>query len=93
MKSIDCFKTLFRNSLYHIYNRGNEKEKIFFNKGNYISFLRRYNYYLSNCLDTFAYCLFPKHFHFLFKIKNDHILFINSSNLIQILKTQQCQNH
>lgn len=54
---------------YHIYNRGNNSEKIFFNQENYKFFLRRYNEYLSSCVETYAFCLLPNHFHFLIKVK------------------------
>ncbi|MEM6842901.1 MAG: transposase [Bacteroidota bacterium] len=57
----DCF--------YHIFNRGNNRENIFYNQENYRYFLRRYDQYLSNYLDTFCFCLLPNHFHLLVRIK------------------------
>jgi len=54
---------------YHIYNRGNNHEKLFYKKENYEYFLRKYNYYLSGYLDTFAFCLLPNHFHLLVRVK------------------------
>ncbi|MCF0050842.1 transposase [Dyadobacter sp. LJ53] len=54
---------------YHIYNRGNNTEKIFFQNRNYIHFLKRYDEYLSGYVDTYAYCLMPNHFHLLVRIK------------------------
>jgi putative transposase len=55
--------------IYHIFNRGNNKENIFLTRENYLFFLRRYKEYLHNYLDTYAYCLMPNHFHFLVKVK------------------------
>ena len=31
----------YRESIYHIYNRGNNKQKIFFEKKNYLFFLQK----------------------------------------------------
>ena len=60
---------LQEESFYHIYNRGNGSEKIFFQNRNHIHFLKKYNQYLSGYVDTYAYCLMPNHFHLLIKIK------------------------
>ena len=49
--------------LYHIYNRGNNKQKIFFNEGNYVYFLRKCHQYLKPVSEILAWCLMPNHFH------------------------------
>jgi hypothetical protein len=54
---------------YNILNRGNNSEKIFFKRENYEFFLRRYTEYVSDCIDTYAFCLMPNHFHFLVRVK------------------------
>jgi putative transposase len=54
---------------YHIYNRGNNRETLFYNNENYKFFLRRYNEYLSPFVETYAFCLMPNHFHFLIRVK------------------------
>jgi putative transposase len=59
------------NEYYHIYNRGNNKDDIFFIEDNYRFFLTKYDYYLSEYLTTYAFCLLPNHFHFFVKIKSD----------------------
>src|SRR5260221_10071635 len=53
------------NELYHIYNRGNNKQKIFFNPANYLFFLRKTRTFILPHCDILAYCLMPNHFHFL----------------------------
>ena len=58
------------DNFYHIYNRGNNHEKIFFLPKNYTYFLKKYREYLSEYVETYAYCLLPNHFHFLVKINN-----------------------
>lgn len=72
MKKIDYYLPLYKDKIYHIYNRVNGKEKLFYNDKNYCHFLRLYIKYLYDCLDTFAYCLMPNHFHFLVRIKNSN---------------------
>ncbi|WP_205944032.1 hypothetical protein [Pedobacter xixiisoli] len=50
---------------YHIYNRGNNKENIFFEEENYLFFLDRLKIYLIPHIDVFAYCLMPTIFIYL----------------------------
>ena len=54
---------------YHIYNRGNNREPIFFSDDNYRYFLKSYIDYIGPIADTFAYCLLPNHFHILIQVK------------------------
>ena len=63
---------IYANTFYHIYNRGNNYEKIFFNDNNYYYFLNKYDKYLSSVVETYAYCLIPNHFHLLIKTKDDY---------------------
>ncbi|HEX6983621.1 MAG TPA: transposase [Balneolaceae bacterium] len=60
------------NCFYHIYNRGNNKEKLFLNDDNYAFFLHKWEYYLSEYLDVWAYCLMPNHFHFLTEVNDQN---------------------
>ncbi len=49
---------------YHIYNRGVNRGKIFFEQENYRFFLRRMKEYLQpESVEVIAYCLMPNHFH------------------------------
>ncbi len=72
MKRIDYYPQLYKGQLYHIYNRGNGKENIFFSKRNYHYFLLQYDKYLSQLVDTFAFALLPNHFHLLVRIKTEN---------------------
>jgi putative transposase len=56
---------LIEGEFYHIYNRGNNKQQIFFNDENYLFFLRKIREQLSSRVDILAYCLMPNHFHML----------------------------
>lgn len=62
---------LYEGNFYHIYNRGNNREEIFFKRKNFSYFLSKYDKYLANFVDTYAYCLIPNHFHLLIKVKSE----------------------
>ena len=49
--------------LYHIYNQGNNKQNIFYDRDNYIFFLKKINKYILPYADVLAWCLMPNHFH------------------------------
>lgn len=53
------------HAFYHVYNRGINREAVFFNRENYLFFLRKIRKYLCPCCDVVAYCLMPNHFHLL----------------------------
>jgi len=71
---IDYRCMMTEGAFYHVYNRGNAGTNLFYNKGNYEFFLRRYSEYLSPHLDTFAYCLLPNHFHMLVRVKERNVV-------------------
>ncbi len=54
----------FENELYHIYNRGNNQQQIFFKPDNYLYFLKKVRKFILPYCDILAYCLTPNHFHF-----------------------------
>ena len=56
---------------YHIYNRGNNRERIFLQERNYEYFRSKWEHYINPIMDVYAYCLLPNHFHFLCKVKDD----------------------
>lgn len=55
--------------VYHVFNRTNNREKLFLSDENRHFFLRKYTQHLSAYLDTFCWCLLPNHFHFLVRVK------------------------
>lgn len=54
---------LYPNQLFHIYNSGNNKGKIFFIEENYYFFLRKLQTHLKPACEILAWCLMPNHFH------------------------------
>ncbi len=58
------------HELYHIYNRGNNSQPIFFERENYLFFLRKMKQELTPFCDVLAYCLMPNHYHLLVRVKN-----------------------
>lgn len=55
---------------YHIYNRGNNRQKVFFETDNYLYFLRGIKKYLLPVVDMIAYCLMPTHYHLMVRVKD-----------------------
>jgi len=60
---------LEHGKFYHIYNRGINRQSIFFEDRNYRYFLRLYMKHVLPVADTFAYSLLGNHFHFSVRIK------------------------
>jgi len=54
---------------YHLYNRGHNRQAIFFERENYLYFLRGIKKYLWSQVDVLAYCLMPTHYHILVRVK------------------------
>jgi len=52
-------------NVYHVYNRGNKKQPIFFNKRNYRFFLNKVKTEWERYCDILSYNLMPNHFHFM----------------------------
>jgi len=48
---------------YHIFNQGNNRELIFFNREIYFFFLKKIETHILPFADVLAYCLMPNHFH------------------------------
>lgn len=78
IKKINYHAPFEYENYYHIYNRGNNKENLFYHPINYTYFLNNWKKYLADYLDSYAFCLLPNHFHFLSKVKPEkQILLIN----------------
>jgi putative transposase len=58
-------------SFYHIYNRGNNKEQIFFQERNYEFFLSKIKQFVVPHANLLAWCLMPNHFHILLQANSE----------------------
>ncbi|HEY0898423.1 MAG TPA: transposase [Sphingobacteriaceae bacterium] len=62
---------LIDGEIYHIYNRGNNGQQIFFSRDNYLYFLKKLQKEILPHCDVLAYCLMPNHFHLMVKMKTE----------------------
>ena len=56
--------------IYHIYNQGNNRQPVFYNRENYIYFLRKLRIHILPFADVLAWCLMPNHFHLMAEVKD-----------------------
>jgi putative transposase len=70
--------------LYHIYNRGNNSQTLFFSRENYLFFLKKIKSYVSPHVDILAWCLMPTHFHLM--------VYVNEVELVLSSEEEQA-NH
>ncbi len=68
-------KIEFRASqTYHLYNRGVNRQPIFFCDENWGYFIKRLRHYFQpNVADILAYCLMPNHYHLMVHMKTDDL--------------------
>lgn len=59
---------------YHLYNRGNDRNLVFFERENYLHFLRLVRRHLiEETLEVLVYCLMPNHYHLLVQCRTNHV--------------------
>src|SRR5512143_3005425 len=73
---------LLYDTYYHIYNRGVNRENIFFEERNYDLFLKLYEKHLASVTDLFAYCMLRNHFHVSLRVTSEE-------EIMQTLKTRK----
>jgi len=65
-------ESLQHGKYYHIYNRGINGCKLFYEDENYNYFLKLYEIHIDSIAETYAFCLMKNHFHFLIRIKEEN---------------------
>ena len=81
-----------KGELYHIYNQGNNRQKIFLNRDNYLFFLSKMRKHLLPFCDIVAYCLMPNHFHWMVKV-NEVVMEPIGSDIQKIKHTELHSKH
>jgi putative transposase len=59
--------------IYHVYNRGNKSQTLFFTPENYQFFLAKIEETIKPYASILAWCLMPNHFHWLIKVENERL--------------------
>jgi REP element-mobilizing transposase RayT len=70
---------------YHFYNRGNNRQKIFFQQANYLYFLSGVQKYLRDYVEIMVYCLMPTHYHILVRIKQQTSEVLKTSEVSKLV--------
>jgi len=71
---------LTQGEVYHVFNRGNNKQPIFFKPQNYLYFLNKLDRYLTPCCDLLAWSLMPNHFHLLIHANTNSTIVIKEGS-------------
>jgi len=58
-------------AIYHIYNRGSNYQKVFFQEKDYQLFLEKLKLYLSEFCSIYAFALLPNHYHLLLRVNDE----------------------
>mgnify|MGYP003606565748 FL=1 len=66
--------------LYHIFNQGNNREKIFFSRENYLFFLTKIKAHILPHADVLAWCLMPNHFHLMIYVHTVEVARIENTD-------------
>ena len=74
-----------KGELFHIYNRGNNRDIVFYNRGNYLFFIEKIKVYISPYADILAWCLMPNHFHLMVSVKEVELIPLNTINQADII--------
>ena len=65
--------------IYHIYNQGNNRQKIFFGQENYLFFLNKIKIYILPYADILTWCLMPNHFHLMVLVNETEVAVSNEA--------------
>jgi len=72
-----------KGHIYHIYNQGNNRQTLFFNRGNYSFFLNKIKTFIFPYADIIAWCLMSNHFHLMVVVNDVEVELGNSHGVTQ----------
>ena len=70
-----------KDHLYHIFNRGNNSQRIVYNRNNYFFLLQKIKQYILPYADVLAWCLLPNHFHLMVYINHVELSIATTDSL------------
>ena len=79
-------------TIYHIFNQGNNRQNLFFSQDNYLFFLKNMRKFISPNVHFLAYCLMPNHFHWLVYTKEKGVDFFENPNSDAPSQLKKMQN-
>ena len=82
---------LHPHQVYHIFNRGNNRNMLFYEHEHYQFFLNKIRKYIVPNCDLLGYCLLPNHFHFLIHANELSVLPFDKSQDFQIFPESNSQ--
>lgn len=92
-------KIFEKDGFYHVYNRGFQKQQIFFNHKDYERFFLKLEESLNfiKQVKLISYCVLPNHFHLIFQNKEEWLLLSKLMNKLQVaywnfIKTKYWEN-
>jgi len=77
--------------MYHIFNQGNNRRKLFYKKDNYIFYLQKIKNYISPYADIIAWCLMPNHFHLMVYVREEFLCVDSQSFTLSETLTSKAQ--
>ncbi len=81
--------------IYHVYNQGNNREKIFLTRNNYQLFHEKMDRFICPYADILAWCLMPNHFHLMILVNEVELFYEKKSkkflNKSEIVNKNTCK--
>jgi len=81
--------------IYHVYNLGNNREKIFLTRSNYQLFHEKMDRFICPYADILAWCLMPNHFHLMILVNEVELFYEKKSkkflNVSEIVNKNMCK--
>lgn len=68
-----------KDQIYHVFNRGNNSQTLFFSHENYITFLSGMEEYIKPFASILAYSILPNHFHIMLEVENERLEWYTST--------------